>query len=256
MKDSPLGPLFVRQGCHVCMSFFRVGSCRNLGAQPLHAHVWYCLPWLFCDMRTKQTSKHAVRAICGSEGHVARCKPKASGHSAVQGACHRRYSMIYIYSYFICNAFWSSASLTGFCESLKIPACHRKQSNGQILPICSDFCPNITWSAHDSPEGWKRFLAILRFDERLEFNEGDIGLAGTHPTVVTIGTAVEIETASPKDSKSKCQCRGNRFWILVKKLGPNSENNSSSSRSFIFFVSKMHTVSYSRLPLVGVARPE
>ena len=32
------------------------------------------------------------------------------------------------------------------------------------------------------PEGWKRFLASLRFDERLEFNEGDIGLAGTRPT--------------------------------------------------------------------------
>jgi len=29
-----------------------------------------------------------------------------------------------------------------------------------------------------SPKRWKRFLAILRFDERLEFNEGDIGLAG------------------------------------------------------------------------------
>lgn len=29
-----------------------------------------------------------------------------------------------------------------------------------------------------SPKRWKRFLASLRFDERLEFNEGDIGLAG------------------------------------------------------------------------------
>eukprot|EP00438_Fugacium_kawagutii_P020871 Skav228291 [mRNA] locus=scaffold209:45654:54358:- [translate_table: standard] len=28
------------------------------------------------------------------------------------------------------------------------------------------------------PKRWKRFLTSLRFDERLEFNEGDIGLAG------------------------------------------------------------------------------
>eukprot|EP00913_Durusdinium_trenchii_P009135 g8585.t1 len=29
-----------------------------------------------------------------------------------------------------------------------------------------------------SPKRWKRFLTSLRFDERLEFNEGDIGMAG------------------------------------------------------------------------------
>lgn len=239
------------------MPFFRVRSCRNLGAQPLHAHVRYCLPWLFCDMCTKQTSKHAVRAICGSEGHVARCKPKASGHSAVQGARHGRYSMIYIiYSYFICNAFWSSASLSGFCESLKIPACHRKQSNVQILPICSD-------SQHHLECPWfaRRLEALprqpaFRWTAGVQWRWYWFGRHPPHRSHHSHGTAVEIGTASPKDSKSKCQCRGKRFWILVKKLGPNSENNSSSSRSIIFFVSKMHTVSYSRLPLVGVARAE
>ena len=82
-------------------------------------------------------------------------------------------------------------------------------------------------------QGWKRFLASLRFDERLEFNEGDIGLAGRNFNY-TPGGILEVDKGIWGDvilftnvflavceSQTWHMGRTSRFWVGTIRIYTN-----------------------------------
>jgi len=101
-----------------------------------------------------------------------------------------------------------------------------------------------------SPFRWQRFTKSLKLDQRVEFNEGDLGLAGaipmnepaslnpiTHETIFRYGGTCSPEMRWPEDRQDRKnkQDRFERIEALVrkaaKKVGKNSQSNSGGGTS-------------------------
>jgi hypothetical protein len=101
-----------------------------------------------------------------------------------------------------------------------------------------------------SPFRWQRFTKSLKLDQRVEFNEGDLGLAGaipmnepaslnpiTHETIFRYGGTCSPEMRWPEDRQDRKnkQDRFERIEALVrkaaKKVGKNSQSYSGGGTS-------------------------